>query len=282
VSPDSVSENHFFSLSCLLHPHVRATPDYSVGESLDRAWPQHLYLSPSSPLLKHMTLPPHFNIETTPLVSFRRNDVLFSRNEMEAMYPRVGEYDKTLELFSDEKAWFISPEEYMPLFTTPRPEGAGYSTLIVSTGGHWTTGLFRGLPRISGVRGLFIVAMQHWADIVQGKLAQTTMDPKNTVQRRVLVRAYLPGNEKCHERRAPFTQYPEGEPYSWNWGSIQDFNKQMEVRRHIHIQCCTKLTMSCRGSSPGAATYTILRFNDRACSDRMPYVFSNMDNIPSL
>lgn len=41
---DSVTEQHFFSLSCDLYPHVIATPDFSkTGGSGPRDWVQNLY-----------------------------------------------------------------------------------------------------------------------------------------------------------------------------------------------------------------------------------------------
>ncbi|EEB99261.1 hypothetical protein MPER_01091 [Moniliophthora perniciosa FA553] len=47
VLGDSVSENHFFSLSCTLYPHVIATP-YPWTSEHDRGYPQNLYLNPDS------------------------------------------------------------------------------------------------------------------------------------------------------------------------------------------------------------------------------------------
>ena len=66
-----MTENHFFSLSCILHPHVIATPDYT-GPEYDRGYPQNLYLDPDSSLIPSLHFPPGFSIERTPLVSFRR------------------------------------------------------------------------------------------------------------------------------------------------------------------------------------------------------------------
>ncbi|KAG8969055.1 hypothetical protein FRC03_004729 [Tulasnella sp. 419] len=69
---DSVTEEHFFSLSCTLYPHVLATPDYTGRWDWDRAWPQNLYLNPQSPLVPKLNMPSGFDIEKTPLVTFRR------------------------------------------------------------------------------------------------------------------------------------------------------------------------------------------------------------------
>lgn len=66
-------QEHFFSLSCTLYPHVIATPDYSGDNAyFDRAWPQNLYLNPKSPLISSLRFPPGFDTEKTPLVTFRR------------------------------------------------------------------------------------------------------------------------------------------------------------------------------------------------------------------
>lgn len=57
----------------MLYPYVRATPDYSLDPwYFDRAWPQNLYLNPSSSIIPYLDLPEGFDIETTPLVTFRR------------------------------------------------------------------------------------------------------------------------------------------------------------------------------------------------------------------
>ncbi|KAL6303547.1 hypothetical protein BKA93DRAFT_734873 [Sparassis latifolia] len=231
---DSVTENQFFSLSCILYPHVRATPNYTENPYFDRAWPQHLYLSPTSPLLPHLSLPPHFNISGTPLVTFRRVDLLFSQPELVSLYAELHP-DKAAEpgwsLFSDEKAWSLPPAEYLALFGAD-DAGARYRTLVASTGGHWTTTLFSGLADadapgggIQNVLDFYTVAMRRWADAVQ-----TALDGMNSAgggggaPHQVVVRAYLPGHEDCHDWREPWTEW---HPYKWNWYNwpwIGDFN----------------------------------------------------------
>jgi hypothetical protein len=237
-----MSEINFFSLSCLLYPHVRATPNYGNG-TFDRSWPQHLYLVPSSPLLTRsrdpLVLPPKFNISTTPIVSFRRNDVLFAKSELEAIYPLTKGYNRSRELFSDELAWFISPRDYLDMFTKPRPLGAGYSTLIVATAAHWSTSLFSAYNDerkahegwgIDGVLDLYRLAMAQWVNIVELKVDEHhALYSHNGTRKRVLVREYLPGHENCRSRREPWTIYPDGEPWSYNWGYMKEFNKLFRV-----------------------------------------------------
>ena len=78
----------------MLSPHFRATPDWTQG--FDRAWPQNLYLAPSSPLLPHLRLPPGFDVARTPLVTFRRIDTLLEPTALDALY---GHYRQTFELW---------------------------------------------------------------------------------------------------------------------------------------------------------------------------------------
>ncbi|OBZ70729.1 hypothetical protein A0H81_09456 [Grifola frondosa] len=225
---DSVTENHFFSLSCLLYPHVRATPNYTENPYFDRAWPQHLYLSPSSPLLPTLALPPDFNISSTPLVTFRRVDLLLAQPQLEALYHTLRP-NASAPLFSEEQFWSLAPEEYMALFDAP---GARYGTLVVSTAGHWTTTLLAGFQDEGGIEGVlefFRAAMARWADEVQRAMdASARAAGRRRRRRQVVVRAYLPGHEDCHDERAPWTEW---HPFRWNWynwASIGEFNAVFE------------------------------------------------------
>ena len=281
---DSVTENHFFSLSCLLWPHVIATPDYTKSNSFDRAWPQHLYLNPASPLLeddahvlitghraghearRRIELPEGFDIAKTPLVSFRRIDLLFSPKELETMHkelhPEYYQANASFKLFEEEAVWSISPEEYLDVFTQEVPLGR-YRTMVVSTAGHWTMGLFKGYNvegaktenggPVYGYDGLltfFGEAMEKWAGIVQTRLDEANAKltsagasaengkgyPPSRVlgQRRdrkmeVVVRAYLPGHEDCHSHREAWTSIL---PFQWNWYNwhlIYKYNEAFEV-----------------------------------------------------
>ncbi|KAI0041294.1 hypothetical protein FA95DRAFT_710773 [Auriscalpium vulgare] len=252
---DSITENHFFSLSCVLYPHVRATPIYDAHSSFDRAWPQNLYLNPASPLISSLSLPPGFSIEQTPLVTFRRIDLLLSQADLRdlhrAHHPDTYAQNASFDLFSDEPTWSMSPSEYMPMFLAPLPE-ARYSTLIASTAGHWTTTLFAGYHNSSeeevghGVKALlpfFGEAMDSWAGDVQAALdeekrraaraASASVYAKDDgnyeevaaePQRQVVVRAYLPGHEDCHQEKSPWTEW-KPYVYGWfNWPWIGDMN----------------------------------------------------------
>ncbi|OSC97417.1 hypothetical protein PYCCODRAFT_1377192 [Trametes coccinea BRFM310] len=254
---DSVTENHFFSLSCLLYPHVYATPDYIEHPYYDRAWPQNLYLNPDSPLIKTLSFPPGFDIASTPLVTFRRVDLLQEPAALDALYrslhPDSRVVKENVSLFSEEATWNLSPAEYIKLFTAPLPR-ANYATLIVSTAGHWTTTLFSGLrdtemyhDGIQNVIDFFGEAMEAWARQVQALLDQAEREEllaekastgklpfgqgrgRKHAPRQVVVRAYLPGHEDCHDHREPLKEYKLGRWGWYNWNQIQDFNKQVET-----------------------------------------------------
>lgn len=246
---DSVTENHFFSLSCLLYPHVIATPKYTEGVSFDRGWPQNLYLNPSSPLLqhKHISFPDGFDITVTPLVTFRRIDLLFSQAELldihRSIYPSPPQA-QGFKLFSDEPVWTLPLASYLDLFTSPLPLG-NYATMVVSTAGHWTTTLFSGYRDEDkadagygidpGLLSFFNEAMTIWAREVQAVLWNQHRSnlrfgrPAKKKKRRVLVRSYLPGHEDCHAAREPWA---EVQPFVWNWynwGYVDAFNRVFET-----------------------------------------------------
>ncbi|KAG1739287.1 hypothetical protein EDB19DRAFT_2039374 [Suillus lakei] len=193
---DSISENHFFSLSCLLYPHVRATPNHTENTPYDHAWQQNLYLSPTSPLISEIAMPEGFSIKNTPLVSFRRVDLLLNGTELNALYHSPAfsiepddldsqelssQYNKAESVFGDDAFWSLSPSEYMPMFLDSLPD-ANYGTLVVSTAGHWTTttlGAFRdnGAGKHAGfgilnVLAFFKVVIRAWAEEVQDAITE--------------------------------------------------------------------------------------------------------------
>ncbi|KAJ7122874.1 hypothetical protein C8R44DRAFT_918494 [Mycena epipterygia] len=79
ISADSITEGHFFSLSCMLYPHIRATPITWKIRTL--TGPGHkTYLDLDSP--SGLTLPDRFSIARTPLVTFRRVDLLLEKQRL--------------------------------------------------------------------------------------------------------------------------------------------------------------------------------------------------------
>jgi hypothetical protein len=259
---DSITEGHFFSLSCMLHPHVIATPTYTPNTYFDRAWPQNLYLNPESPLLRtntrinknRLVFPPGFNITTTPLVTFRRIDLLFAQSELVSLHNSLHPNPPSnFSLFSDEATWSMRPSEYMQLFLL-----RGYSTMVVSTAGHWTTSLFGGYgdksevmledakKGIDGVLDFFEHAMTKWAGEIQKMLDDAARKESPRKKREVVVRAYLTGHEDCHQHREP---WKEIQPFVWgwyNWGQIGQFNDIFEVPFPI----CADARSSCSRSCP--------------------------------
>lgn len=128
----------------------------------------------------------------------------------------------------------------MPMFTASLPE-ANYGTLIASTGGHWTTTVFHGFRNesrkdsgygIEKVLEFFDHAMKKWAADVQEALYadQRLGNGGLKAPRRVVVRAYLPGHEDCHNIFEPWTYLhkPNWDWYNWSW--IKDFNAIFQVR----------------------------------------------------
>jgi hypothetical protein len=231
---DSVTENHFFSLSCILYPYVFATPDYTLRGDFDRAWPQNLYLKPSSPLLSTLSLPEGFDIASTPLVTFRRIDLLFSKDELISIYKSSQPEQLNTSLFSDEGLWTLPVAEYLNEFLAPLPKG-NYATMVVSTAGHWTTHVFSEIepPGMEGILSLFEVAMGRWAEEVQSALwADARINGlrlrSKRKERRAVVRAYLPGHNDCHNLRHPWDEIPSTEMYPWNWAEIPEFNAVFE------------------------------------------------------
>lgn len=205
---------------------------------------QNIYLSPTSPLLDEIDLPTGFSVESTPLVTFHRVDLLFNKEDLDNIYRRTlmpadtfgPEIEADLAnktLFSKEQTWSMSPSEYMPKLLGDLPD-FHYGTMVVSTAGHWTTTLMSAFRDeeageeagygIANVKSFFEIAMREWAREVQGAIneyrAQGGWRPKQ-----VVVRAYLPGHEDCHNHHEPWTEI---EPYRWrwyNWPWIQDFNE---------------------------------------------------------
>ncbi|KAJ3885436.1 hypothetical protein GG344DRAFT_59242 [Lentinula edodes] len=233
---DSITEGHFFSISCLLYPHVIATPDYVQNPYFDRAWPQNMYLNPESPVVGDVAYPEGFDIEKTPLVTFRRVDLLLSTEELEVLHrekhPEAYEDDGNFTLFSDEAVWTLSPTTYIEdLFLLPLPYG-NYANLVVSTAGHWTTSMFSGYATIDGLISFFAEAMHSWASHTQLALSHDSpgvlLPNGQKRNRHVLVRAYLPGHEDCHDHRRPWEVI---QPMHWNWynwGNIAEFNRVFE------------------------------------------------------
>ncbi|KAG9047735.1 hypothetical protein FS837_001632 [Tulasnella sp. UAMH 9824] len=240
---DSVTEQQFFSMSCALYPHVIATPDATKIWDWDRAWPEHLLLNPDSPLVSRIKFPNGFNISQTPLVTFRRNDVLFNLTEIETMFNgggwRPGPGEKT-NLFGEEASWTISVSDYLgDLFFRPLPEG-NYHTLVLNTGAHWCFGLFSGLPHpFTDVIELFRVVM---TNLVYQAARQLDLHQSDGKQREIVVRDYLVGYDNCHAQETmfggPLKEVPDLKSDEF-WARIPIMNallkKVVEDRAHPQV-----------------------------------------------
>lgn len=225
---DSVTENQFFSLSCILFPHVRATPNYTENPYFERHWQQNLHLLPTSPLVPKLKFPEGFSIENTPLVSFRRVDVLLSREQLEGLYNSIYSPEPDSPLFSDDTFWTLPPSEYVGQFTAKENN---YQTMIVSSAGHWTTSHFQAM-RDAGSKGggvghllrFFQHATGMWADLVQRQL-----DKSDRKDRQVIVRAYLSGHENCLNQFKPYTYVHDYTTQWWNWNWMTEYNDIFQV-----------------------------------------------------
>ncbi|KAG8885058.1 hypothetical protein FRB98_002017 [Tulasnella sp. 332] len=261
---DSVTEEHFFSTSCTLYPHVIATPDYTGRYDWDRAWPQNLYLNPNSPLVSRIKFPEGFEIEKTPLLTFRRVDLLFNRTEIVSIHNGGRTPPTNATLFGEEASWDMSPADYFPIFLSPFP--LNYHTLIVSTGGHWSEKVFAEIapyapestttspadasstiktkddhPLLPLIADLFRVTMDNWA--YQAGIYLDSPQAKRR-EREVVVRPYLPGDDNCHSPET-LAGGPQSEPRvlgpqtSYNWAWIPKFNTMFEdaikARNHASL-----------------------------------------------
>jgi hypothetical protein len=224
-----------------------------------------MYLNPDSPLLQNdsttqpiLRLPQGFDIARTPLATYRRVDLLWSTDELAEMHrklhPEFYRANGGFKLWGEEAVWTVSPHEYLNIFTQPLPAG-NYGTMILSTAGHWTTGLFAGyqwgptldtgVKPVYGYDGLltfFGEVMEMWAAKVQTHLdvvnervgggGKSRYPPsgitRGVPKRRVVVRAYLPGHDKCHTYRSAANRLPEIAD-TWNWAKIPTYNEIFEV-----------------------------------------------------
>ncbi|KAF8604834.1 hypothetical protein BDV93DRAFT_491604 [Ceratobasidium sp. AG-I] len=240
---DSVTEQQFFSMSCMLYPHVIATPDYAPhGGSGPRDWPQHLYLNPSSPLVRLLKPPAGFDIKRTPLVTFRRVDLLFSTSELDTIHTSIhasslsapnSTVPKTLFGPTASESYNLSPGTYLSIFTAPLPE-ANYRVLLLSTAGHWTTATLPGARDPDNVQEeatnpavfrTFQEAVRVWTSkvttaLLDSRLSGASPGGVKSQDRQVLIRAYLPGHEyDCHAEPGPLSEVRKfsRDYYNWSW-----------------------------------------------------------------
>lgn len=205
-------------------------------------------------------MPEDFSIAETPLVTFRRMDLLLTKPELEklhqAKHPEMytsGDF----VLFGDEQDWNRSPSEYFEWFAAPAP--FRYATLFTNTGGHWHSNLLEGLKDeeaegkgIRAVLQFFGEAMEYWAHEAQAYMDNIRVKEEaeqmqvaglggagrkggvRQLRREVVVRGYTPGHEDCHAEREPWEEFHPEIAFRWrwfNWAWIHsDMNEMFEVR----------------------------------------------------
>lgn len=149
-----------------------------------------------------------------------RNDLLFNHTEVETLFNGGGWRpgpNETTRLFGEERAWTLSPTEYLSIFLAPAP--FNYRVLVVSTAGHWSlhllTGLGGGYPEIAD---FFRVVMQNF--VYQAGRALDSMDGTG---KEIIVRPYLSGDPGCHDddimNGGPLTMPLDlsKAPFNWQW-----------------------------------------------------------------
>ncbi|BGP12336.1 hypothetical protein JCM10213_003857 [Rhodosporidiobolus nylandii] len=225
---DSLSEQHFFELGCTLYPHV----DVQFGVSW---WEQYMFLKPTSPLLVNLTLPANFSLTSTPLVTNLRSDHGFPASELVSIYastPSASDLPPS-QLLTDYPVQSPSSAEYLDRFfsrdgnytlrsdSSSNPGAERYSTLIFSTGAHFTTREFA-LPRgEDGMLSFFGAIAAEWARTAAEYLEQDTLG------RRIFVRSATSGHDRCHEAEGPFEE-ESPEPEGYNWAQIPGMNDIFE------------------------------------------------------
>ncbi|EJD41251.1 hypothetical protein AURDEDRAFT_90398 [Auricularia subglabra TFB-10046 SS5] len=246
---DSLTEGHFFSLSCILHPHVRAEPLYRPGESFYRAWAQSLYLLPTSPLARTLRFPPGFDIEQTPLATFRRVDAILAPEELLPLYARVAP-DRVKSDNPDPEALYgnlqealfnLDSSEVLALFTSPPP--LNFGTLIISTGAHWTQSVFGALHGYEEILEFLGHTARLWLERVAEALKPVASPKWSTAQRwlpktsagykrRVVVRSANWGSEDCMTEAVRMggavDEVPVLKQNKYNWDWITKMNDMFE------------------------------------------------------
>jgi len=232
---DSVSHNHFFSISCTLGRHVTVRERVPApGETfIDTSGPLHIYLNPASPLMTTLSLPPGFDIANTPLVTARRVDLLWSVQEVQAFWDST--QDKPMQdgktVFTHEIAYTIRFDTYLSDFLQPLPT-ASYSAMIMTTGAHWTNYHFNGTTPagIPGIMKLFKVAAKNWVDHFQDAVGKANRECEaagelcKRPRRRAIIRDYLEGHYGCENIFEPSTTIMKAPQDFWNWREMPEFN----------------------------------------------------------
>ncbi|PCH35902.1 hypothetical protein WOLCODRAFT_156604 [Wolfiporia cocos MD-104 SS10] len=232
-----------------------ATPNYTENPYFDRAWPQHLYLDLSSPLLPVPSLPRGLSIADTPLMTFRRADLLLDKAELEALHAERytasgaaqdasgvsgtgGAAGELPPLFSEEMFWSLSPAPYVcELLLAPAP--LRYGTLVVSTGRHAPLRARGRVPACEQDRERDCVLWARDGGVGGARAADAGRAQRDGARAELVGARWRrgearrragvpPGHEDCHDERDPWTAW---KPYRWdwyNWANIGEMNRVFE------------------------------------------------------
>ncbi|GAA6008992.1 uncharacterized protein JCM10292_001750 [Rhodotorula paludigena] len=206
---DSLSEQHFFSLGCVLFPHV-----YAVWGS--GWWEQHMYIRADSPLLETLDLPPGFDASTTPIISNLRTDHGFTKEELIDIYESTPQSATvpTSQLFTDYPVQSFPIDDYLSRFFNAT---YNYHALIFSAAAHFTPREFAFPGGQPAIAPFYEAVVQNWTDVALEYLAEDASD------REIVVRGASSGHDNCHEHMEPFVdEWLRAESY--NWAEIPKYN----------------------------------------------------------
>ena len=190
-----------------------------------------------------LTLPAGFNISSTPLITVRRVDLLFSREELDDLWQSTQQklsQDNT-SIFSQGDSYTISMDTYLKEFMEPLPKGS-YSTLITSSGVHWSSqNYFNGAKTsgLSGILSLFKAATKHWADRLQEAVGKENQGCTNAGElcghprrRRAIIRDNVEGHDSCFTQSEPLTRVQKSTSGQMNWADLPRFNAMWKASEY--------------------------------------------------
>ncbi|TNY21686.1 hypothetical protein DMC30DRAFT_394432 [Rhodotorula diobovata] len=217
VVGDSLAEQHFFSLGCVLFPHVTVT--WGAGW-----WEQNMYLAPDAPILSSLVLPDGFDVAKTPLITNLRSDHGFTKPELVSIYessPHSADTPSS-QLFTDYPVQSPSIDEYLARFFAPEHR---YHALVFSTAAHFTPREFAFRGGQAAIAPFFQTIARRWVDVAREYLDRD--EPTGT--REIIVRGASSGHDACHERvGGPLNASETPAQTSYNWGEIPRYNKVFE------------------------------------------------------
>ncbi|BGP36317.1 hypothetical protein JCM10450v2_000213 [Rhodotorula kratochvilovae] len=213
---DSLAEQHFFSLGCVLFPHVYVV--WGAGW-----WEQHMYLKPDASILATLDLPASFNIATTPLISNLRTDHGFTKPELVSIYEATPQSAETpvSQLFTDYPVQSPPIDEYLARFFAPEHN---YHALVFSTAAHFTPREFAFPEGQPAIAPFYEAVVRRWVDEARNALER---DEGGT--REIIVRGASSGHDQCHDRlEGPLNKTETPSQESYNWGEIPRYNDVFE------------------------------------------------------